>query len=291
MAKISSLEYSWNWLDSNIVHTTGSTSCTGTLVVVKHVINDNGGTVQASDFTLQVYGTNPNPNSFVGDETGVAVTINPGVYSVDENLIVGYSKTLSADCSGTILAGETKICTITNDDIPPAQLTVKKVVINDNCGTKTPGDFNIHVKESNSDIDVVGSPAIGSETGIVYTLPVGDYVVSEDTSVLGYSLLSISDDCAADGSITLASGDNKTCTITNDDLPPATATLIVKKVVINDNSGTRSAADFLIYVKLGDVNVIGSPDVGSETGRSYILTPGTYIVSEVELPSNYKQVV
>jgi hypothetical protein len=35
---------------------------------------------------------------------------------VDEADALGYTKSLSADCSGTIADGETKTCTITNDD-------------------------------------------------------------------------------------------------------------------------------------------------------------------------------
>ena len=42
-------------------------------------------------------------------------------------------------------------------------------------------------------------------------------------------------DCNPDGSITLALNDNKTCTITNNDI---TATLKVVKTITNDNGGT-----------------------------------------------------
>ena len=46
----------------------------------------------------------------------------------------GYAASYSADCTGTIAIGETKTCTVTNDDIAPT-LTVIKHVINDNGGT------------------------------------------------------------------------------------------------------------------------------------------------------------
>jgi len=86
------------------------------LKVIKHVVNDNGGTKTAADFTMQVTGTNVSQSSFPGAEDGVIVTLDAGAYSVDESGLTGYAKTLDAGCSGTIADGETKICTITNDD-------------------------------------------------------------------------------------------------------------------------------------------------------------------------------
>ncbi|MFC1687407.1 CARDB domain-containing protein [Patescibacteria group bacterium] len=89
------------------------------LTIIKHVINDDGGQAVASDFTMNVTGTNVSNASFAGAETpGVTVTLDQGSYSVDEDSYFGYAKTLGADCSGTINVGETKTCTITNDDIP-----------------------------------------------------------------------------------------------------------------------------------------------------------------------------
>jgi len=41
-----------------------------TLVVYVHVINDDGGIANASDFTFYVLGDNPSPSSFPGSETG-----------------------------------------------------------------------------------------------------------------------------------------------------------------------------------------------------------------------------
>ena len=43
----------------------------------------------------------------------------------------GYSPTLSTDCAGTIAPGETKTCTITNDDQPPDDVEAPVVV----CGS------------------------------------------------------------------------------------------------------------------------------------------------------------
>jgi hypothetical protein len=76
---------------------TGPPFCVGHLVVIKHVINDNGGTGTAKDFTLSV------SRSFPGAES-------PGP--------AGYTQSLSGDCSGSINAGDNKECTVTNNDNP-----------------------------------------------------------------------------------------------------------------------------------------------------------------------------
>ena len=105
---------------------------------------------------------------------------------------------------------------------PPATLKVIKRVVNDNGGTKTPADFILHVKSGMSDVS--GSPAAGSASGMTYTLLPGTYSVNEDAVPSGYTQTGISGDCASSGAVTLASGDSKTCTITNDDAPPVVET-------------------------------------------------------------------
>lgn len=106
-------------------------------------------------------------------------------------------------------------CTFTNKQKPkPATLKVIKKVVNDNSGTLRPADFSLWVKSGDANVD--GSPAPGSEDGKSYTLPAGDYVVGEDAQP-GYTA-SIWGDCAANGSVTLAAGESRTCTITNNDV-------------------------------------------------------------------------
>lgn len=178
----------------------------GTLNVIKTVINNNGGTAVASDFTLNVTGTNVSQSSFVGSTTGVSVTLDAGSYSVTEPVVpAGYLQTGSGDCSGTIAAGQTKTCTITNDDIAP-QLIVNKIVINDNGGTKVIANFPLFLDGASMTSGVSGTTTIGLHT------------VSE-TTASGYTS-TIGGHCAANGTITLALGDVKTCTITNDDIAP-----------------------------------------------------------------------
>jgi hypothetical protein len=92
----------------------------GTLRVIKHVVNDDSGTSAAADFTISVTGNSPTPSTFPGAESpGTNVTLMAGSYGVTETGPVGYVAFFSADCSGTIAAGQTKTCTITNNDIAP----------------------------------------------------------------------------------------------------------------------------------------------------------------------------
>ena len=117
---------------------------------------------------------------------------------------------------------------------PPVQenrttLTVVKHVINDNGGNNVVPDFLLFVDDGFVSTQVF--------SGATTTLNPGTYSVNE-TGVSGY-VGSFSGDCDADGNVTLADGDHKTCIITNDDLP-ANITLI--KNVINDGPGTPGTA-------------------------------------------------
>jgi hypothetical protein len=94
---------------------------TATLTVIKHVVNNNGGTKAAGDFTLTITGvTASGGNSFAGSESGVTKTLlSVGSYSVSEAAVLGYAlKSLSVDCTGVITLGEHTTCTVTNDDLP-----------------------------------------------------------------------------------------------------------------------------------------------------------------------------
>ncbi|MGI0027164.1 MAG: hypothetical protein ACREAD_04915 [Nitrosopumilaceae archaeon] len=180
------------------------------LVVIKHVINDNGGIFTAANFTMNVAGSSPLPASFPGSESPGTVVIVAGSYSVSESGPVGYTSSLSADCTGTILAGQVKTCTITNNDIQPKLLVIKHV-INDNLGTATASSFTMNVAGSSP------SPASfpGAESpGTTVTLNTGSYSVSESGPV-GYTS-SLSADCTG----TISIGQVKTCTITNNDVGP-----------------------------------------------------------------------
>jgi hypothetical protein len=82
-----------------------------TLRVVKIVV---GGSKTPGDFTIDVSGVKANPSSFHGSSEGTSVTLGAGAYSVTEPSHPGYDVTYSAGCSGTIAAGGSATCTVTN---------------------------------------------------------------------------------------------------------------------------------------------------------------------------------
>ncbi len=93
----------------------------GSLTVVKSVINDNIGTKLNTDFPLFVNG------SFISSgSTNNFVT--PATYAVTETQSIGYTRSFSGDCDVngvvSLVAGDNKICIITNNDngaptVPP----------------------------------------------------------------------------------------------------------------------------------------------------------------------------
>ncbi len=248
----------------------GTKTCTITnndigpqLTVIKHVVNDNGGTKAAGDFTMNVTGTNVSDSSFPGDEAGTTVTLNAGSYSVDEDAVGGYAKNLGTNCSGTIALGEKKTCTITNDDIAP-KLTIIKEVVNDDGGTLTAGDFPLNVS------------GVSVTSGQQYTsFNAGTYTVGE-TQQTGYTLDGFSGNCLANGSITLEVGGVYTCTVTNNDQP---AHIKVTKVVVNNNGGQAQVSDFALNV--------GNTQVTSGVNNTFNAHQ-QYTVSETGI-ANYTQ--
>jgi len=237
------------------------------LNVIKHVVNNNGGTKFAYDFTINVSGTNASPSSFTGLESpGQIVSLDLGSYSVSEAAVTGYSGATSSDCSGTIASGETKTCTITNDDIPPVlspgTLTVYKQVINGYDGQATPSEFTISVSNDTP------SSFPGSDQGTQVSIPAGSsYSVSETGGPIGYSA-NIPESCSG----TMAPSGDVTCTITNTQLDPHAdqGTITVVKNVINDNGGTATTADFPLYINQTSVS----------NGQSNYFDEGNHVISE-----------
>ena len=136
--------------------------------------------------------------------------------------------TYSADCSGTILVGETKTCTITNEDF--ARLTLVKDPTNDNGGNALPDDFLLTVNSSSV------------LSGIATEYPIDTPLAINETQLVGYTFVGITDDgsgkCPAvlGGTVTLALGDDITCTIVNDDVPAIKP--VPDSGLVTDENGT-----------------------------------------------------
>ena len=253
----------------------------GTITVVKNV-DDGFGNV-TSDVTNWNWNIDGSGNFTTGSANAQAIAA--GTYTVSEVQKTNYHVTASSctnetvpnspttSLSATVSAGENVICTFTNTR-DTGGLTVIKHVVNDNGGTATASDFTVHVTQSGT--DVAGSPAAGSETGTLYTLTTGTYVVSENTPLSGYTQTSIVCNGQNTNQVTVSANSPSTCTITNNDISPQ---LTVIKHVINDNSGTSVASDFTLNVT--GTNVAPNASFpGSEAGTTVTLNAGSYSVSE-----------
>ena len=164
-----------------------------TLTVTKIVNNNYGGSKVVSDFPLFIDGQSV--------ASGAASTTTSGLHTVSETSSAGYTSVIGGDCAPggtvTLATGDALTCTITNSDIAP-QLIVTKIVVG---GSKVVSDFPLFI-----DGQSVASGAASTTT-------TGLHTVSE-TSDPGYTSV-IAGNCASDGTITLALGEIKTCTITN----------------------------------------------------------------------------
>lgn len=174
----------------------------------------------------------PSVATALGLDTRFVGTVIEPVAAANSNITVGggtkwVGRALAFDWSVITNPVIMKYVSITAPTcpVPPpptpttATLHIIKHVVNNDGGTATASSFTLHVKGTTGMgvSDVAGSPAVGVEApGTTYTLDAGTYIVSEN-AFSGYTG-SISGDCDANGNITLSSGGNAICTITNDDI-------------------------------------------------------------------------
>ena len=232
-------------------------------LIVDKVTQPSGST---AEFSIMATGTGAITGGGSGTTTDAVskhYEVAAGTYSVSETAMDGWM-TVSNTCVDVVVAaGETETCTITNLKLP--MITVTKMVVNDNTGTATSSDFTIHVHDMSgtTTVDVAGSPQPGSAVGSTYTVAPGPYHVMETGGPAGYTS-AIGGDCASDGSITLAAGDVKSCTVTNNDEPPqAEGKLLITEVMydlLNDDSQGFESRNEWIELHNGmnsDVNLAG----------------------------------
>ncbi len=176
------------------------------LTVVKVMDNGDGGNNVAGDFQLYVGGSPVN--------SGQAYWYTPGAHVVSETGVSGYAALFSDDCdvdgNVTLVVGDPKTCTLTNDDIKP-NITLYKSVINNNGGTAGPADFSMR-------IDGVLVP---SGTSKLVTANAAHTITEDAKAGYHFENISGSPECPAvlGGTATLNEGQAITCTITNDDNP------------------------------------------------------------------------
>ena len=258
----------------------GSLDTCGTIVIKKDAIPDD-----AQDFNFsQGSGTPLTPSTFPLDDDGDATLSNtktyelvrPGTYTFLEGAnppgwnLSGIS-CIDATSNSTgdvpsrtatinLARNETVTCTFTNTK--PPTLTVNKVCV----PAGDSGLFNLLVDGNNWGTGA--NAACGTGTGAVVST-IGGHTVSETggtgTVLADYTAV-IGGACAADGTITLAAGQNAVCTITNTRIPK----LHLRKIVDNDNGGTAVAAGFTLTANGTGSNDLSGPSP-VDSGRSIVV--------------------
>ena len=235
----------------------------------KIVTNDNGGTATVADFTLTANGTGSNDLSGTSPvDSGAGLQAD--TWALSETSVAGYTASAWSCVGGTqngsnitVGIGGEATCTITNDD-QAASITVYKTVVNDNGGTAQPDDF---------DLTLEGTPV---SSGVTVNVAPGTYTAGE-TLLSGYTFTGFSGDCDSNGDITVALGEHKTCTLTNNDIAPK---LHLRKIVVNDNGGTATVADFTLTANgTGSNDLSGTSPVDSGAG----LQADTWALSETSV--------
>src|SRR5215213_1430803 len=268
---------------------------TGKINVITKVVNEGGGDKKPSDFTITVSGNNPTPSSFAGSSSGTTITVNEGTYNVKEeegpytstDYVPGrYTPSYSSECAGTIQAGETVSCTISNKYNPfipgiLSKLIVTKKVVNEGGGDKKPSDFTITVSGNNP----TPSSFAGSSSGTTVTLNPGRYSVTENL-LSGYTSSMIGD-CS--GTID-NTGETNECTITNVYQPEdkSAQLIVITNVIDNNNDDSdpiRKPSAFTITVSGNNPTPRSFPGK-SGLGVIVNLDPGRYSITE-KGPSGY----
>ncbi|MBN1855344.1 MAG: hypothetical protein JW846_00125, partial [Dehalococcoidia bacterium] len=128
-----------------------------------------------------------------------------------------------------------------------AELTVCKVVVNDDGGSATADEFDIVIYDDEDNEVARQTPTSNEENCVSFALSGGDYTIMEEGPE-GYEPTYSGD--SSDGTITLERFGEASVTITNNDAPhtAAVTTVTLQKTVKNDNGGTLSEDDFSAYL-------------------------------------------
>jgi hypothetical protein len=237
---------------------------TGTITVIKNVINAYGGSAAPGDFCIDL-NDDENTPAFAGSSDGTLFTFIEGnAYSVAEVACgdpdtspPGYQASYSGDCSGSIASRTDKVCTITNEQQaqPTADFKLFKQLITDNGGSASQSDWTLNATlKAGSAATCTSQTLSGSDlgSGVSGALSVSNnvaqcvYQLSETNGpATGYTASDWS--CAGDVSLNgneITVGPNGgSCTIVNDDNAPS---LTLVKEVSNDNGGTAVPGDWTL---------------------------------------------
>ncbi len=247
----------------------GDFTCTqpATLTLVKVVENGNNSPVAPTTWTLAASGPTPLSGQ-TGNPEVTDVEVQPGTYDLSES--GGPSNYIGSawDCDGgvtidndtvDIAEGDSVTCTITNTfRQDTAQLTITKIVPPpEHGGNNVVSDFVLSARNNTTNVNY---PATSSITIVVPVAPGGTVYTAREVGVGGYQATFGGDCNPSTHRVTLLPNDNKSCTITNRDLP-ANITLI-KNVL---PGGDAAPEDFELTVDTEIVPQNASVAVTSNT--------------------------
>lgn len=195
--------------------------------------------------------------------------------------------TAPTSVTATLYHGKTAGNEISPDDtctfVLPPQITLLKTVVNNNSGTSVDTDFTLSASGPVNISGVEGNANVTNKTVVA-----GAYTLSESgpagyTASL-YSCVKNNTAPVSSNSISLVDGDVATCTITNDDNAPTTATLTLQKTVVNNSGGDAEDTDWTLSAA-GPTPISGTE--GQAAITSAVVNPGSYDLSETDGPAGY----
>jgi len=202
-------------------------------IIIQTIVNNNSKTNSTSSkFQTEVF-ANPTSSLFAGSLSGVVVYIDSGNYSIAENASSspsGFAYLYSSDCQGYINPGEIKNCIITNVAVNTT-LTLITNVVNKYKGTSQPGDFQLSINGPGGQKNVT--------TGVPIDVDPGQYTATA-ASINGYLSSPWGYQCTASGTVSVATGDNKTCMIEFDDIPPPNPSCADTVMMLDRTGGSAS---------------------------------------------------
>ena len=257
------------------------------LTLVKQVDNVDVGKLTTADFPLTFTGSAGYTGTGVSGSDAVRNRPVPAdTYTLSEGTQTGYTASAwtCVDTGTTdavaVTDGKIKLgladdvtCTIKNTYVP-ATLTLVKKVINDDGGTADKTAFTLSAKGPDTISGVTGAASVTNRL-----VQFGSYTLSE-SAVPGYENLGWA--CKAgdktvtvtDDVVKLMSGDDVTCTVTNDDI---SANLTLVKHVVTDDGGSAVDTDFTLTAT-GPTTITGV--TGDETITGARVEYGNYTLTE-----------
>ncbi|MBD7917157.1 VWA domain-containing protein [Cellulomonas sp. Sa3CUA2] len=273
---------------ADVTCTITNTAQQPTLTLVKQVVNDNGGTAAATDWTLTASGPTTGVTGVTGDPAVTGAPVAVGDYTLSETGLGGYAGgPYECEAGGasvpvtdgvvTVGLDQDVTCTVVNDD-QPATLTLVKRVVNDHGGTAEPGEWTL---TADGPTALTGPSGSTDVTGV--QVDAGDYALSEDDGPGGYTAggWTCEGGTLTGDTVAVSNGDDVTCTVVNTFDAPR---LTLVKVVVNEEGGTAVPEDWTLRAD-GPESVNGA--TRTETVTEVPVAPGRYTLSEADGPEGY----